>query len=193
MERTIKYLIRLFALFFVVSIAWGIPVPYDLTVNPGPEAPPASPPDTTKPGGALPYPIPDTEPGAFPDPSDKNKLFLGNTSNFTEEIIYDPATNTYSIVRKAGAVPLSSPTTLTFDEFKELDLDRSLQSYWREKAVSSGGVSRTGIIPQIHIGGQVFDRIFGGNTIDIRPQGSAEVTFGILSNRRDDPALDIRQ
>lgn len=193
MERTIKYLIRLFALFFVVSIAWGIPVPYDLTVNPGPEAPPASPPDTTKPGGALPYPIPDTEPGAFPDPSDKNKLFLGNTSNFTEEIIYDPATNTYSIVRKAGAVPLSSPTTLTFDEFKELDLDRSLQSYWREKAVSSGSVSRTGIIPQIHIGGQVFDRIFGGNTIDIRPQGSAEVTFGILSNRRDDPALDIRQ
>jgi cell surface protein SprA len=193
LERTIKYLIRLFALFFVVSIAWGIPVPYDLTVNPGPEAPPASPPDTTKPGGALPYPIPDTEPGAFPDPSDKNKLFLGNTSNFTEEIIYDPATNTYSIVRKAGAVPLSSPTTLTFDEFKELDLDRSLQSYWREKAVSSGGVSRTGIIPQIHIGGQVFDRIFGGNTIDIRPQGSAEVTFGILSNRRDDPALDIRQ
>ncbi|GAP42088.1 cell surface protein SprA [Lentimicrobium saccharophilum] len=193
MERTIKYFIRLFALFFVVSIAWGIPVPYDLSGITGPETLPASPPDTTKPGGTLPYPLPGTEPGSLPEPSDKNKLFLGNTSNFTEEIIYDPATNTYSIVRKAGAVPLSSPTTLTFDEFKELDLDRSLQSYWREKAVSSGGVSRTGIIPQIHIGGQVFDRIFGGNTIDIRPQGSAEVTFGILSNRRDDPALDIRQ
>lgn len=193
MERTIKYFIRLFALFFVVSIAWGIPVPYDLSGITGPETLPASPPDTTKPGGTLPYPLPGTEPGSLPEPSDKNKLFLGNTSNFTEEIIYDPATNTYSIVRKAGAVPLSSPTTLTFDEFKELDLDRSLQSYWREKAVSSGSVSRTGIIPQIHIGGQVFDRIFGGNTIDIRPQGSAEVTFGILSNRRDDPALDIRQ
>lgn len=193
MERTIKYFIRLFALFFVVSIAWGIPVPYDLSGITGPETLPASPPDTTKPGGTLPYPIPDTEPGTLPEPSDKNKLFLGNTSNFTEEIIYDPATNTYSIVRKAGAVPLSSPTTLTFDEFKELDLDRSLKSYWREKSVASGGVSRTGIIPQIHIGGQVFDRIFGGNTIDIRPQGSAEVTFGILSNRRDDPALDIRQ
>ncbi|HCT71899.1 MAG TPA: hypothetical protein DF409_13885, partial [Bacteroidales bacterium] len=76
MERTIKYLIRLFALFFVVSIAWGIPVPYDFSGITGPETPPASPPDTTKPGGTLLYPIPATEPGAFPEPADKNKLFL---------------------------------------------------------------------------------------------------------------------
>jgi len=29
--------------------------------------------------------------------------------------------------------------------------------------------------------------------VDIRPQGSAEITFGIVSNRRDDPMLNTRQ
>jgi cell surface protein SprA len=75
------------------------------------------------------------------------------------------------------------------EEYQEINLQRSLQSYWRERSLGSNAGRSTGIIPQIHIGGEVFDRIFGGNTIDIRPQGSAEVTFGILSNFTDDPAL----
>ncbi len=193
MERTIKTFLRLFALLFIVSVAWGIPVSPELSGLYQSVPGLAPPPDTTKPGVELPYPLPSTPPGAFPEPHDKNKLFLGSPSNITEEIIYDPETKTYTIQQKAGNVPLSAPAELNFNEYSDLDLNRSLQNYWREKAVSPSGASRTGIIPQIHIGGEVFDRIFGGNTIDIRPQGSAEVTFGIRSNRRDDPALDIRQ
>jgi cell surface protein SprA len=50
-----------------------------------------------------------------------------------------------------------------------------------------------GIIPKIRIPGKVFETIFGNNTVDIRPQGSAEIDFGIVSNRRDDPMLSTRQ
>lgn len=193
MERIVKYSLRVFVLLFVVSIAWGIPAsPYSLNYQDLKENN-HTPPDTTSPGGDLRYPIPANEPGEPQVPEDKNKIFLGNPSNFSEDFIYDPTTNTYNYIQKAGELRLTSPTPYSLEEYKKLDLDRSLQNYWRDKAVASGGASRTGIIPQIHIGGEVFDRIFGGNTIDIRPQGSAEVTFGILSNRRDDPALDIRQ
>ena len=194
MERIVKYFLSILVFASVISITWGIPASNDISYHPSGEPLLQQPPDTTKPGGDLRYPLPQTEPGATLQPNDKNKLFLGNPSNITEEFTYDPKTGTYSYVRKAGEVELTSPTTLTLDEYQQLDMDRSLKSYWREKAMSSGtSASRTGIIPQIHIGGEVFDRIFGGNTIDIRPQGSAEVTFGVLSNRRDDPALDIRQ
>ena len=37
--------------------------------------------------------------------------------------------------------------------------------------------------------GKTFDRIFGGNAVDIRPQGSAELIFGLKTNRLDNPAL----
>ncbi|MHC1777151.1 MAG: cell surface protein SprA [Lentimicrobium sp.] len=193
MERIVKYSLRLFVLFFIVSIAWGIPASPGLQYNAEVNEAAVTPPDTTLPGGDLPYPLPEPEPGTTTVPTDKNKMFLGNPSNFSEDFIYDPVTQTYTYVQKAGDLQLTSPTPYSLDEYKQLDMDRSLQNYWRERAVSSGAASRTGIIPQIHIGGEAFDRIFGGNTIDIRPQGSAEVTFGILSNRRDDPALDPRQ
>ena len=50
-----------------------------------------------------------------------------------------------------------------------------------------------GVIPKIHIPGKFFETIFGNNTVDIRPQGSAQIKFGIVSNRRDDPMLNTRQ
>ncbi len=194
MERIAKYLIRIVVFLSVISITWAIPASNEIWQSPQTSPVPAAPPDTTKPGGNLPYPLPQPDPGQPLQPSDKNKMFLGTPSNITEDFIYNPATNSFDYVRKAGELQLTSPSNLNFEEYKELDLDRSLNNFWREKAVSSGQTAtRSGIIPQIHIGGEVFDRIFGGNTIDIRPQGSAEVTFGILSNRRDDPALDIRQ
>ena len=35
------------------------------------------------------------------------------------------------------------------------------------------------IIPKLKVGGEIFDRIFGGNSVDIRPNGSAELIFAI--------------
>ncbi len=193
MKRITKYIFQVVVLFSFISIAWGIPI-NGRDIQYMVEAQPSLPPDTIK-GDEPRYPLPKTEPGQTLDPLDNNKLFLGNPSNITEEFVYDPLTNTYRYVRKVGNIEITPPVTYSPDEYRALDLDRSMESYRRERSVSGGG-SRSrggGIIPQIHIGGEAFDRIFGGNTIDIRPQGSAEVTFGVLSNRRDDPALDIRQ
>jgi len=193
LEHTIKYVLRTFVLLFVVTLISGIFVTPVNSASPDRILSQYTPPDTTLPGGEPPYPLPTPQPGELPSTNEQNKLFLGSPSNFTDELIYDPITNTYTYTKKAGNLNISSPWSYTMDEYKELDMQRSLQSYWRERAVGAGAAERTGIIPQIHIGGEAFDRIFGGNTIDIRPQGSAEVTFGILSNRRDDPALDTRQ
>ena len=48
-------------------------------------------------------------------------------------------------------------------------------------------------IPKLFIPGKSFDRIFGGNSVDIRPQGSAELIFGLKINRIDNPALPEEQ
>ena len=48
---------------------------------------------------------------------------------------------------------------------------------------------RSNLIPQIEIGGAAFDKIFGSNTINIIPQGSAELIFGINISRTENPTL----
>lgn len=193
MERIIKYLLRFIFLTFVVSIGWGIPsslgtssgkleagrwpIPPD-TIN-GP--------DTTN----LLYPFSEDE-NPYAEPL-SNGLYLTDPSNIKSDVQYNPRSNEYEFTRKIGTFNYRNPTSLPFGDYQEYDMQRSLKNYWRDRSKTSSGVGRTGIIPQIHIGGEAFDRIFGGNTIDIRPQGSAELTFGVTSNRRDDPALDVRQ
>jgi len=193
LERFSKYLLRFIFLTFVVSIGWGIP--FSLGTSAGkqeeghyPVPPDSIPPDSTK---KLIYPFKDDD-NPYNEPS-SNGLYLTEPSNINSDVQYDPQSNEYEFTRKIGDINYRNPSSLSFGEYQDYDMNRSLQRYWRDRSKTSSGISRSGIIPQIHIGGEAFDRIFGGNTIDIRPQGSAELTFGVTSNRRDDPALDVRQ
>ncbi len=123
----------------------------------------------------------------------RSNFFLNDPKNLTQEIVYDPKTNQYVVRNKMGDLNYRPPQILTMEEYRKYDEQESLTDYWEERASASATGAQGGIIPQIHIGGKVFDRIFGGNTIDIRPQGSAELLFGVVNNKREDPALNVRQ
>jgi len=140
----------------------------------------------------LPYP---TEEEQFPYTGDENAnpLFLKDPSNLQSEVEYDHETGQYIMRHKMGDVEYRPPTYMSLDEYREYDLENSVQEYWRERAKAAGVGTRSGIIPSIYIGGKAFDKIFGGNTIDIRPSGSVELIFQILGNTRDDPTLDVNQ
>ncbi len=147
-------------------------------------------PDTTNTGNnnqGLPYPFFDDYGYPLSSPLYSNPLYLRNPSSMTTEVEYDYDNNQYLIRRKLGTLDYRTPVPMSYQEYREYDTKQSLNSYWKERALASGEARRSGLIPQIHLGGEVFDRIFGSNTIDIRPQGV------ILANLRDDPALNVRQ
>jgi cell surface protein SprA len=79
------------------------------------------------------------------------------------------------------------------EDYLDFQGRQSNRAYFNDRAKSTTTETSNSIIPSIYVGGEAFDRIFGGNTIDIRPQGTAEVSFGIKSNKRDDPQLNVRQ
>lgn len=105
---------------------------------------------------------------------------------------YDPSTNDYKFTEKIGNFNYRSPKVVSFDEYKNFSFENSMRNYWKQKAKSENFSSRTSIIPQLHVGGETFDRIFGGNTIDIKPQGSAEIIFGMNINNIENPTLPER-
>ena len=146
-----------------------------------------APPDTTAKDTTLRFPIPESQ-----NPYDIKSaggLYLNDPSNIKQDVIYDPASKEYTITQKIGTFNYRNPASFTFDEYRKWDTRQALDNYWQERANSASTATRLGIIPQLRVGGEFFDRVFGGNTIDIRPQGSTELTFGILSNRRDDPFI----
>ena len=122
----------------------------------------------------------------------KSPLYLKDPSNITEEVDYDPITKEYTIRRKVGSFEFRRPVVLDFKEYQKYDMEKALRNYWFERSQTSGQDPSARAVPQMKFGGQVFEKVFGSNVIDIKPQGSAELSFGMLSNRNNNPALSIR-
>ncbi len=146
--------------------------------------------DSLTKGDTIKLRYPFDEESILPGSSTSNNLYLKNPSNMQTTVEYDPVTHQYVRVYKIGGITYRIPETMTFEEFQEEDNKQMLQKYWKERAEAASMDNKTGVIPKLHIGGKVFETIFGNNTVDIRPQGSAEITFGLISNRRDDPMLN---
>jgi cell surface protein SprA len=142
---------------------------------------------------SLPYPFTDRYGDRFGPYQGDRGLFLHDPSNVKETIEYDPKDGVYYIDERMGNLFYRNPSYLTFDEFVEHEFHNSTVKYWRDRSEEGGTAAKKGLIPKIFVKSQVFDRIFGGNTIDIRPQGSAELTFGVNISKNDNPALPEKQ
>ncbi len=156
-----------------------------------------TPPDTTGTDTSrridLPYPFTGDPDFFYQGSQNRSSLFLKDPKNISQNVVYDPKTNQYILNNKMGQLDYRPPLRMDMKEYRQFDEKKSVEDYWIERRASSAAGTQDGIIPQIHIGGKVFDKIFGGNTIDIRPQGSAELLFGVVNNKREDPALNVRQ
>lgn len=188
MDKAIRHILKLSFLALVVIVIFSTNAKHFDNSNASYfmyMPPDTVPPDTVKDDKPidLPYPFTDETGG----------LYLDNPPNITTHVDYNPETNEYTVTEKIGDLTLSPPKVMSFEEFQNYDIDKALQNYWREKTQTTGEQQRRGLIPEIHIGSEVFDRIFGSSTIDIRPQGSFELIFGVNSMNREDPALDVRQ
>ncbi|OFX16438.1 MAG: cell surface protein SprA [Bacteroidetes bacterium GWA2_31_9] len=146
--------------------------------------------DTSK---DLKYPISSEDGYPFSNSNRQSGLYLKDPSNIKTEIEYDPKTNEYIFKEKIGDQNYRNPNSMTLEEYRKYDFDQGVKKYWKQRAASESGQYQFSIIPKLHIGGEVFDRIFGSNTIDIKPQGSAELIFGLQINKIDNPILPEKQ
>ena len=139
--------------------------------------------DTTK----LSYPL-NTDGSPFVE-DQSSPLFLKNPSNYSVEIVYDEVKGEYIFRNKIGSINQNSPTYMGFDEYRKYDFNKSVKDYWRQRARSESFENQSSLIPKLYVGGEVFETIFGSNTIDIKPQGYAELTFGLKFNKTENPRL----
>jgi len=122
----------------------------------------------------------------------KAPLFLDKPSNFKSTVIYDPDKNEYILYEKIGALDYRTPVHMSPEEFRKYEYAKAMRDYWQSRISGTQAGFKSNLIPQIEVGGAAFDKIFGSNTINIIPQGSAELIFGINISKTENPTLPVK-
>ena len=137
--------------------------------------------------------MPETNPWDNPLDNENSGFYLNSPENLQPQLEYDPESKLYSVEQKINGFRLSNPTFLSAEEYDNYNSRQSISDYWKEKTSNpslSGDNTNKGPL-SIDIGGEIFDKIFGNSTVDIRPQGSAELIFSIKHNKTENNALPI--
>jgi cell surface protein SprA len=122
----------------------------------------------------------------------KAPLFLDKPSNYKSSVIYNPDKNEYILYEKIGALDYRTPVHMSPEEYRKYEYAKAMRDYWDSRISGAQAGFKSNLIPQIEVGGAAFDKIFGSNTINIIPQGSAELIFGINISKTQNPTLPVK-
>ena len=114
----------------------------------------------------------------------------------TTTVEYNAETGDYVKLTKVGDMVIGREY-LTFEEYQDWQMGELMKKYWREKSEGTvldnaeGGLLSK--IPGFSQISQKLDLLNGKPLIDIDPSGSAELTFQLVNNYRNDPQRDAHE
>lgn len=122
-------------------------------------------------------------------------LFLGDPS---VEIVFDEDLGKYIITEKIGDYYVERPIYMTQEEYMDYKLKRDMLDYYKSK-ISATNSKKKGsedaqknLLPTYYVNSDFFESIFGGNTVEVNPQGSIQVDLGVLYQKVENPQLSER-
>ncbi len=128
-----------------------------------------------------------------PTANQEQSFDLKDPSNVRKKVVYDPQTGKYIFKETMGdSLDFRRPSMMTLEEYIAYEQRQQRQDYWKEK-VDAETKEEQGLIPPIKIDSPGFANIFGSDEIQIRPEGSVELSMGVNSSRYDNPSLPENQ
>ncbi len=125
-------------------------------------------------------------------------LNLPNPNSILSKYTYDPLTDRYIYTETLGNFNINYPIILSPEEFRQLVLQESLRNYYKQKIDAADGKKegseelQKNLIPEFYVNSSFFESIFGGNTIEVVPQGTVEMDLGLLFTKQDNPSFSPR-
>lgn len=135
----------------------------------------------------------------YPFDNQSGGLYLDNQIHY--EIVYDPIKDQYVLWPKIGDIIVGDPIFISSADYLDLILKRNIDTYYKEKSRAFDEMYRSNqfgdkesedsgnILPSLKIKNKTFESIFGGNEIQLIPQGSAQLDLGIYLQKIDNPQL----
>ncbi|GAA4454524.1 cell surface protein SprA [Rurimicrobium arvi] len=138
---------------------------------------------------SLKFPLRDKESSIDSKPG---SVDLNDPGNVKRTVEYDEKEDKFYFVDKVGDQYIRTPTYMTQEEYQRYKAEEDERSYWRRRMDANTMFNKKPELPTMYKEG-MFDRIFGGTGIQVRPQGNVDVTFGGNWQNIKNPALTQRQ
>ncbi|WP_145716869.1 T9SS outer membrane translocon Sov/SprA [Chitinophaga japonensis] len=136
----------------------------------------------------LQYPLQDRHGVRLAEPG-LPAIDLEDPALIRQTVDYDPVTRQYTITEHIGNQYYRHPTLMSFQDFYRLRSRESEQRYFQQRAATLGTLNRQRSGPALFRGNSLFDRLFGGNKLDIKPQGDVSVSLAYSGQYINNPAL----
>jgi len=126
------------------------------------------------------------------------RILLENPNSIVSKYTYDPKLDRYFYSEMVGDFDISYPIILTPEQYLDLVQQENMKSYFKEKIDAFSGKkagseeARKNLLPNFYVNSGFFETIFGGNTIEVIPQGSVAMDLGVIWQKNDNPALSPR-
>ncbi len=126
------------------------------------------------------------------------KINIKNPKSVLSGYTYDPVTDRYIYTNTVDGFTIDYPIILTPKEYENLVLKESMRNYFRKKSDAVDGkkqgadAAKKDLLPKYYIKSGLFETLFGGNTIDVKPTGSVEMDLGMRYTKQDNPSFSPR-
>ncbi|MGA9238670.1 MAG: cell surface protein SprA, partial [Robiginitalea sp.] len=126
------------------------------------------------------------------------RLRMENPESIISKYTYDPNLDRYIYTESVGEYDISYPVILTPEQYLELIRQEDIKSYFKQKMDAFSGKkegseeARKNLLPNFYVNSSFFETIFGGNSIEVIPQGSVAMDLGVIWQKNDNPALSPR-
>lgn len=134
----------------------------------------------------------------YPFQGQSGGLFLDNQIQY--DVSYDPSSDQYILIPKIGDLIVGEPIYLSSEDYLDILLKRNMDDYYREKSRTYDDMYRNqqfgdeqvtdgNILPSLKIKSKTFEDLFGGNEIQLIPQGQAQLDLGVFIQKIENPQL----
>ena len=139
------------------------------------------------------FPIKKTTHTTVEDLQQKVPLDAPLPENVKTTVEYDLRTGSYVMRTRVGETEIATPFTMSDKEYYDFSGRQELSAYWKElNAKNEVDNEDKFSITDMKFSLGPADKVFGPGGVQIKTQGSAELVFGIKSNKLDNPALTER-
>ena len=125
----------------------------------------------------------------------ENTVYLGNfklktPSLFKSKYTYDPVTNKYFYNTKVGEIDIGTPLILTPEEYRKRIREENIKIYFSEKIDllkdedADEESKLKNLLPDLYVNSNFFQSIFGGDKIELVPQGSISMDIGAQISKK---------
>jgi cell surface protein SprA len=192
--KTLSRLMRRLALLLIIVALSAFAVA-QITVTQPVQPPPASYPAPAKTDSVdLAMPIKHTVPQTYDDLlSDEMGYDLKQPSNIKTTAEYDPETGCYVVRTRVGDMDIATPFLLSESQYNNWQLRQSLQEYYKQRNLEqiTEKEKQPFNILDMNFALGPLEKIFGPGGVQLKTQGSVQVSMGIKSNKTDNPSLSL--